>query len=212
MTLKEIEQIRLIVFSSRPVLFILFSSVGVIENGTFNDHIHQEPMITHSPVLRGKKSLFIQSFMSIHYFVFTIQILTMALQARKVFWTFAKWAGPLFQNFRTFRGNAFQTGQRLVIIAQVFFEIQDGGRCCRRKQEKILCVFLEKKESFLSNDSWRRKKVLWRTYDCCRRSWSKRPLSNSRPLTLHVRICTHTSGSILEVNCCRMMTLFSENW
>ena len=48
----------------------------------------------------------------------------------------------------------------------------NGGRFWER-WEKVVCIFLKKKKSFLSNDGWRRKEILWRTYGCCRRGWSK---------------------------------------
>ena len=38
-----------------------------------------------------------------------------------------------------------------------------------------MCIFLKKKKSLLSNDGWRRKEILRRTYGRCRRGWSKEP-------------------------------------
>lgn len=49
---------------------------------------------------------------------------------------------------------------------------KNGGRCWG-SWEKVVWIFLKKKKSFLSNDGWRRKETLWRTYGRCRRGWSK---------------------------------------
>ena len=52
---------------------------------------------------------------------------------------------------------------------------QDGGRTRKEQGFKALRIFLEEKTTFLSNDSWRGKELLWRTYDHRRRSRSRIP-------------------------------------